>query len=113
MKRNTTRRITVIGAVVAALLSGSALADMVGRTALLGEAVPPESPVNKVVMIDANTRWANVNQGDTVKFVAGDQTFAWHFETPKFAVNLQDIAPAGAINRKIYVYVTPEYNSDD
>jgi hypothetical protein len=113
MKRNMTRPIAVIGAVVAALLSGSALADTEGRAALLGGPASPEDTVNKVVTIDANTRWANVNQGDTVKFVAGGKTFAWHFETPKFAVNLAEIAPAGTIDRTIYVYVAPNHDSDD
>ena len=113
MKRNTTHRIALIGAVVAALLSGSALADPVGQASLLGDPASADGPVDQVVTINANTRWANVHQGDTVKFVAGGQSFAWRFETPKLAVNLQDIAPAGAIDHKIFVYVAPDHETDD
>ena len=112
MTRNI-RFISMVGAIAATVLTGSALADAGERTALLGGPASPEDPVNKVVAINAGTRWANVNQGETVKFIVGDKSFAWHFETPKLAVNLAEIAPAGTIDRTIYVYVAPNHESDE
>ena len=115
MTRNACR-ITVIGAAVAAVLSGAALADPVGRTSLLGSPASTEDHADKIVAIDGNTRWVNVTQDETVKFVvSGGKSFVWRFDTPEFAVNLKDIAPSGTVDRSIYVYVAPDplYDSSD
>ena len=111
MARHGTRRIAAIGGTIAALLCGLVLAEPVGVDTLLGSPAPPDGPTNKTVRIDANTRWVNVVQDDIVKFVvsgpAGEKTFAWHFATRLPAVDLGRIAPAGTIDRLIYVYVAP------
>ena len=96
-------------AAVAGLLSGAAWSDNhYGYNTLNGDPLPADSAVNKVVRIDANTKWVNVLQNESVKFVAGNTTFAWRFPTDMAAVNLKDIAPPGAIDRDLYVYIAPD-----
>ena len=114
MLRKTTG--ILAGAVLAALISGAAYpAVQVGQDTLLGESVSAESMIDKVVRIDAGTRWVNAVQNETVKFIVGGTTFAWRFPSERFAVNLKDIAPAGTVDRDIYVYLAPDsrYSSGD
>lgn len=95
----------------AALLCGPALAQL----EMLGGPASPDGPVDRVVRIDAKTRWVNVTQDETIKFVlngpAGERVFAWRFDTQELAVDLGRIAPAGTIDRLIRVYVAPNMRS--
>jgi hypothetical protein len=65
---------------------------------------------DRTIVIDGNSKWINVTGGKTVRFVAGDQSFDWMFDTflssPVF--DLGDIAPAGMIDRSLTVYVSPD-----
>ena len=110
MKGYSARRIALIVA-VAALLSGPALAQQ----ELLGGPASPDGPVDREVRIDAKTRWVNVTQDETIRFVlsgpGGERVFAWRFETQHFAMDLGRIAPAGTIDRVIRVYVAPNMRS--
>src|SRR5258706_15700351 len=93
----------------AALLWGAAYPRArSGKETLRGEPTPADSPVDKVVNIGANTRWVNVVQNDSVKFIVGGTTFAWHFPIDKNAVNLKEIAPPGTVDRNLYVYIAPD-----
>ena len=97
------------GAAFAVMLSGAAYAEEpYGYATLLGESIPADGPVDKVVKVDANTRWVNALQNESVRFVVGSTTFAWRFPIERAAVNLKDIAPSGAIDRDIYVYLAPD-----
>jgi hypothetical protein len=111
MKSSTTRYIAVVGA-FAALLSGPASAQPGGTHALSGGPAPDNARVNKVIRIDSNTRWVNVTEDDTVRFVVGgpgaEKSFVWSFVTPLNAVKLGDIAPPGTIDRLIHVYIARE-----
>jgi len=78
---------------VAATMSQAAEPD----AKLLGDPVPSASA----------TTYVNVTSGDVVKFVVGNQTFAWDFDnggTPT-AFDLQRIAPAGTLDHKVMIYV--------
>jgi len=113
MKRNVIRRITMTGAVVAALFSASAFAEPVGLATLLGEPAAADVPVDKVVRIEPGTRWVNVNQDDTVKFIVrgnsgAENSFAWHFASPRFAVDLRQIAPQGMIDHPVVAYLASD-----
>lgn len=102
------------GAALAVLLSGAAYSqERFGKNTLLGEPVPADGPVDKVVNVDANTRWVNAGSNESVKFNVGGTTFAWRFPIEKSAVNLKDIAPAGTLDRDLYVYLTPDMGSGD
>ncbi|MBK4734926.1 CzcE family metal-binding protein [Noviherbaspirillum pedocola] len=79
------------------------------RPDLYGNSVAPAAAQRSVVISPA-TRFVNVKGGETVRFVAGDQTFAWHFNIASnvSAIDLRMIAPPGLIDRKVMVYVAPD-----
>lgn len=87
-------------ALSAASLSAFALtnADLYGEASSAAEA-------DRTIAIDANTRSVNVNHGETVKFVANGQEFTWEFDGVPQAFDLQQVAPQGAIDHDVRVYV--------
>ncbi|MDQ2820997.1 MAG: CzcE family metal-binding protein [Pseudomonadota bacterium] len=105
----------LVAAMLAAFLSGCA--DSMTRLSqprmdLLGMPVleqPLTMSSTRVVVIDADTRWVNVDGGDTVRFIVGDRSFAWNFQVnPSIAMfYLQQIAPPGALTHRVAVYVAP------
>lgn len=112
-----TTRLTHVfaAAALAAFLSGCA--DSMTRASqprmdLLGMPVL-EQPLTmssaRAVVIDADTRWVNVDGGDIVRFIVGDRSFAWNFQVnPAVAMfYLQQIAPPGTLTHGVAVYVAP------
>src|SRR5882672_1824902 len=61
-------------------------------------------------VIGANTRFVNVNHGEIVKFVANGQEFAWDFDGLPQAFDLKQVAPQGAIDHSVRVYVATTLN---
>lgn len=107
---------TSIMACVAAVL-------MMGATAFAATSVNDlgvQGDVNVVtreVVITPQTRWVNVESGETIRFVdsAGGQSVVWRFDTPSWATGrLSDFAPDIAKGRQITVYVAEPtlYKSD-
>ncbi len=76
-------------------------------TDLLGSAVPA-SESERRILIDPDTCWANVKQGETIQFVVGAQSFAWRFNGLPRSFDLMRVAPAGVLNRPLTVYVMPK-----
>ncbi len=74
---------------------------------LLGDAVSPTAATEHVVVIQPGTKYVNVTSGDVVKFVVGNQTFAWDFDNggESTVFDLERIAPAGTLDHKVMVYV--------
>ena len=70
----------------------------------LGTAIEA-SQAERSITIGADTRWANVQQGESVRFVSGQASFGWRFDGPRSAVDLMQVAPAGFIDRPFTVYV--------
>lgn len=85
-----------------AALSGNPPAD-----AVLG--MPGDArQVIRDVVITPQTRWVNVESGETVRFLAtsGGKSVVWHFDTPSWATGqLNAIAPKLAQGRAIAIYV--------
>jgi len=82
----------------------------------LGAAGDPRA-VSREIQITTQTRWINVESGETVRFVDGatGRSLVWRFDTPSWATgNLHDFAPDMARGRTVRVYVAePElYKSD-
>ena len=77
-------------------------------TPLLGDVVPAAN-AQRTIVISASTRWVNVNEGEIVKFVTDNgQSFAFNFDSPSVnSFDLQRVAPAGALDHPLAVYVTP------
>ena len=60
----------------------------------------------RVVAIQPDTRWVNVAQGESVRFVIGATQFGWRFDgRDGRSFDLQSIAPPGALSRSVMVYV--------
>jgi endonuclease YncB( thermonuclease family) len=59
------------------------------------------------IVIKPDTKWANVDDGDTVEFQVGGKSFTWHFATLRgeSAFDLSKIAPEGIDVGNIIVYV--------
>jgi len=92
----------------AATLAGASLpavssvteADMLGTAAQV-------SAAQRTVLVDQKTRWVAVERGEVVRFVSNGQEFAWAFNGMSPSLDLRRIAPAGAIDRRLIVYVWP------
>ena len=58
------------------------------------------------IALKAGKKFANVTQGETVKFTSGDKSFTWKFDTlgtPNF--QLADIAPTDFETNNVRIYV--------
>jgi len=77
--------------------------------AFLGDRAPPRA-ATKSIVIQSDTRWVNVTGGDTVKFVAGDKTFAWAFNVASNirSFDLNRVAPPGMLDHRVVVYIAPD-----
>lgn len=71
-----------------------------------GSSVASQAADRRIV-IQPGTRWVNVNNGETVTFVVGEQNFTFHFETypSTQALNLGAIAPSDINVGGVRVYV--------
>lgn len=84
-----------------------ALAQPASASFMLGSPATVTS-AERSVTIQPDTRWVNVRQGETVRFVGGSAEFAWRFDGPRSRpFDLQQVAPAGALGRPVTVYVAP------
>jgi hypothetical protein len=100
----TTALVAVTTASIVAPMSASAAP--VNGTTQFGEAVAP-SNAQRHIMLTADTRYVNVDDGDTVEFQTAKGNFTWHFDTlvGESAFDLNKIAPAGTLPRDVTVYV--------
>lgn len=97
-----------------AVHAASAATAATAATAIYGQPAAGAA-ADKQVALRPDTRWVNVNNGDTVRFSAGGKSFVWHFDTlqdsPTFALGA--IAPrdvdVGAV--RVYVAANPLYRN--
>jgi hypothetical protein len=70
----------------------------------------PASAAVKTLTIKPQTKWVNVDNGETVTFVSGGQSFTWSFRTLRETEDFQlsAIAPAGFNAGKVEVYVASD-----
>jgi len=97
----------LIATILAAGASGIAAAAEQPR-AFLGKAAPVQASADKVIVITDATRYVNVTGGQTVRFVVGDRSFTWSFQTGSAHVvpfDLQSIAPQGVLTHHVVAYV--------
>jgi hypothetical protein len=73
---------------------------------MLGSAAQPWA-AQRTVVIGSKTRWVTVERGDIVRFVSNGEEFAWSFNGMAPSFDLKRIAPAGAVDRRLLVYVWP------
>ena len=78
-------------------------------TALFGDPAPL-SAAERTIVIGPNTKWVNVTGGETIRFVAGQKSFAWSFDTASTisSFDLNQVAPPGALDHKVTAYIAPD-----
>lgn len=98
--------VSIVAALMLGLVSVSASASTRSSNPL-GEVVPL-SAATRTIRIDAKTKYVNVNEHESVKFEANGSAFAIHFVGVLYGFDLNRLAPAGALDHKITVYVAPD-----
>jgi hypothetical protein len=94
---------------VAAACAASQAAAAEQPISFLGNAAPSNAPADQVIVISDATRHVNVISGSTVRFVAGDRSFTWTFQTgtaPVVPFDLARVAPAGLLTHPVTTYVS-------
>jgi hypothetical protein len=100
---------SLIPAVLAFMLSVSALSSMAAtRTSFLGEAAPATA-ADQTIAINPDTKYVNVQGGHVVKFDADGKTFIWDFDGPDSvqSFDLNRVAPPGVLDHTVTAYVSP------
>lgn len=98
----------ILLAIGAALVSGCATTPVTAPAGAELGARGDMRQVTREVVITPQTRWVNVESGETVRFSAtqGGESVIWYFDTPSWATGrLGDIAPKLAQGRDITIYV--------
>lgn len=91
----------------AASFSAAALtfSDMYGEPAKAADA-------ERTIVVGPTTKQINVEQGEVVKLKVGSQEFAWTFDGILKPFDLARIAPSGAIDHQVRVYVANRFGED-
>ena len=90
---------------VMALAPGLSAQAQDTRTMSLGSAVPAASS-QRTIVLNSDTQWVNVMQGEEVKFVVGAVAFSWKFDGQGARpFDLRQVAPEGALAKPVLVYV--------
>lgn len=98
----STLTLTVATLCLVACLSAAAQ----GASNLFWGSPVPVAQAGRSIVINPDTRWVNVAQGETIRFVAGSVEFGWKFDGPgSRSFDLAQVLPAGAVTRPITVYV--------
>jgi len=89
-----------------ALLASAHAAPPSGSAADFGIQVADNASM-RAIAINANTKWVNVTNGETVRFNVNGQSFSWHFDTyhDETSFHLAKIAPAGVMVGDVRVFV--------
>jgi hypothetical protein len=107
MKPNLLLSVLMVATLTVADISAIAVAATQPNS-LLGSAAPLAAAADQQIVITDSTRFVNVTDGSTVRFVVGDRSFNWSFQagTPHVApFDLDTIAPAGLLTHSVKVYV--------
>jgi hypothetical protein len=77
---------------------------------LVANASASGASVDRTIVIDSSTRSVHVNGGDVIRFNANGQSFDYRFNsyTQSHVYDLGKIAPAGALDRSVKVYVSAD-----
>jgi len=94
-------------AVVLAVTSLSLVAGSAAAKPKLAPSVSTPEAADKMIEIKSTTKSVNVFENDTVLFKIGDKQFAIKFDGSGTSYDLSTLAPPGALNRKVNVYVAP------
>lgn len=98
--------LTLAGLTSTALMASAQAADTGATAANYGTLVPATAAARTIV-INSDTKWVNVENGETVQFKIGGQAFTWNVSTysGETSFDLNAIAPAGVKLGSVRVYV--------
>ncbi len=96
----------LIGAAALALCSVSSFAFTVPAK-LLGASSTVEQ-AERSLALGSDTRHVNVKFGETVRFDTAKGSFAVKFDGVRSSFPLAELAPAGALEQAVTVYVAPQ-----
>lgn len=102
-----TKLIVPIVAVLTLGLMGLSASASTRSSDVLGEGVPL-SAATRTIRIDATTKYVNVTEHETVKFEVNGTDFAINFAGALYGFDLNRVAPAGALDHNVTVWVTPD-----
>ncbi|HEX7646295.1 MAG TPA: CzcE family metal-binding protein, partial [Noviherbaspirillum sp.] len=85
---------------------GAGAAPRQGKPSLAPSVTSPED-ADKTVVIKDTTKHVNVFENETILFIIGDKKFAVKFDGNSYSYDLAALAPAGALNHKVKVFVEP------
>ncbi len=92
-------------AALCGLLAGLPAFAQDSANRMLGSAIPA-AQAQRTVTVAADTRWVNVNPGESIRFVVGAAEFGWKFDGPgPRAIDLRSIAPAAVVSAPVTVYL--------
>ena len=97
---------SLVPAVLALACSVPAISMAAPRDDLLGQ-TEPATAASRSITITPETKYVNVEGGQTVLFKVGDQTFAWNFDGPVSSFELNRVAPPGLLDHVVTAYVAP------
>jgi heavy-metal resistance protein CzcE len=104
------RYMQILAALTLALPGAGATARMPEADAFGSSA--QASAAQRTVFIGPRTKWVTVEEGEVVRFISNGQEFVWAFNGVSSSFDLKRIAPAGAVDRSLKVYVWPNPGED-
>ena len=102
-------KLLIVGFALSICASFQASIAAPSRTDLYGSPAPLAG-ATRTIVIGPHTKWINVTGGETIKFIAGEKSFAWNFDTSPTisSFELNQVAPPGALDHKVTAYVAPD-----
>jgi hypothetical protein len=91
------------------LLSACATQGALPPVSLLGQQVD-DTAATQSMRIGPDTRWANIESGQIVRFVIGSRTFTWAFNNSQevTSFDLNRVTPPGLLDHRVTIYLTPD-----
>lgn len=98
-----------LAACSAVLLGACAMQGTLPPVSLLGQQVD-DTAATQSIRIDPDTRWANIEGGQIVRFVIGSRTFTWAFNNAQSidSFDLNRVTPPGLLDHRVTIYLTPD-----
>ncbi|HTQ74132.1 MAG TPA: CzcE family metal-binding protein [Burkholderiales bacterium] len=72
---------------------------------LYGQPAASDYAADRTIVVTPETKFINVNHGEVVKLKVGSQEFTWNFDGMTRPFDLREIAPEGALDHDVRVYV--------
>lgn len=99
-------RMLVLGTIAASIGTAAYANNLLATAAPYGSAVPG-GVAQRTVELHPGTKYVNVEQGETVKFVAQGKAFTWNFDTfGTRPFELSRVAPQEVNVGNVVVYVS-------